>query len=186
LTTSSAVKDGLDSEHCRKHRCNRDYSFTHAVRLPAHQLYLESPPHPFMAGSTINYVPTIYQSLHDLAAWVEKDIAPPASTGYVVNDGQVELAAKAEDRHGIQPVASPSVNGSTRIEVEANQPVEFTGPSEAPPGAGKVVGTGWFLGEGTPKHEIKPIESMQSIDVTKAHWNICQIVMHRLDRPTGA
>jgi hypothetical protein len=123
-----------------------------------------------MVGNTINYVPTIYQSLRDLVAWVEKGIAPPASTGYVVNDGQVELAAKAEDRHGIQPVVKLTVGGAKRIEVAANQPVQLTGLIEAPPGAGRIVGAGWWFGEGQPRYEISPIGNpKRAIEINNTH-----------------
>jgi hypothetical protein len=123
-----------------------------------------------MVGNTINYVPTIYQSLRDLVAWVEKGIAPPTSTGYVVNEGQVELAAKAEDRHGIQPVVTLTVRGAKRIEVAANQPVQFTGLIEAPPGAGRIVGAGWWFGEGRPRYEISPIGNpKRAIEINNTH-----------------
>jgi hypothetical protein len=132
--------------------------------------HLDSPPHPLAVGSTINYVPTIYQSLRDLVAWVEKGIAPSASTGYVVNDSQVELAARAEDRHGIQPVVTLTVDGAKRIEVAANRPVQFSGLIEAPAGAGSIVGAGLWFGEGQPRYEINPIDNpKRAIEISNTH-----------------
>ena len=132
--------------------------------------HFDSPPQPLMLGATINYVPTIYQSLQDLVAWVEKGIEPPASTGYSVRDGQVELALNADERNGIQPVVTLTVDGSKQIEVAANQAVEFRGRIEVPPGAGKVVGTGWFFGEGAPRYEIDRIdEPKQKVELRKTH-----------------
>jgi hypothetical protein len=110
----------------------------------------------------ISYVPSLYQALRDLVAWAERGEAPPASTRYTVTNGQVHLLSKAGERRGIQPVIDLTVNGSKRIEVAVNQPVEFSGRIEVPPSAGKVVSTGWWFGEDKPAADQSPLAKPQS------------------------
>ncbi|HYM33937.1 MAG TPA: hypothetical protein VET48_01005, partial [Steroidobacteraceae bacterium] len=81
--------------------------------------------------------------------WVEKGIAPPASTNYKVMDGQVIVPASAADRKGIQPVVVVKANGSARTDVKPGQAVEFTAVIETPRNAGKIVQAEWdFEGAG--------------------------------------
>ena len=86
------------------------------------------------ANRTVSYVPMLQQALKDVAAWVEKGVAPPATTNYRVEGGQVIVPAKAAERRGIQPVVTLQVNGGTRAEVKAGEPVTFSGTIEVPPG----------------------------------------------------
>jgi hypothetical protein len=115
----------------------------------------------------VRYVPSLYQALRDLVAWVERGEAPPQSSRYTVANGQVQLLPRASDRRGIQPVVTLTVNGSRRIEVATNQPVDFIGHIEVPPSAGKVVSTSWWFGEGQPSlaptalSEPKPVVELQ-------------------------
>ena len=53
---------------------------------------------------TVSYLGVLQQALLDLSAWVEKGVAPAASTNYKIVDGQVVVPATANERHGIQPV----------------------------------------------------------------------------------
>jgi hypothetical protein len=99
---------------------------------------------------TVSYLPDLYQALRDLSAWVEKGIAPPATTSYKAVDGQIEVPPTAAERKGIQPVVTLKVNGGARAEVAAGKPVTFKAVVQVPPGAGKVVSAAWdFEGEGT-------------------------------------
>ena len=87
--------------------------------------------------------------MRDVAAWAEKGTAPPAGTVYKMNDGQVEVPAKAGARKGVQPVVTLTANGGARAEVAVGKPVEFVGLVEVPPGTGKVVNAEWdFEGNG--------------------------------------
>jgi hypothetical protein len=106
-------------------------------------------PTPEAASRIVTYVPVLQEALRDLALWVEQGKAPPASTGYRIDQGQVITAPSAAQRLGIQPVVTLRVGGGQRAEVRAGQPVTFTGTIEVPPGAGGVVAAQWdFDGEG--------------------------------------
>ena len=72
------------------------------------------------------------QALRDLSAWVEKGIAPAATTNYKIVDGQVIVPPTAEERKGIQPVVTVKANGGQRADVKVGQPVTFTAVIETP------------------------------------------------------
>ena len=98
----------------------------------------------------VSYLGVLQQALRDLSLWVEKGIAPPATTNYNVVDGQVAVPANASARKGIQPVIALTVNGEKRIEVAVGKPVNFTAAIEVPGNSGKVVSADWdFDGAGT-------------------------------------
>ena len=63
------------------------------------------------ATRIVSYQGALQQALRDLAAWVEKGVAPPSSTNYRIEDGQVIVAATAAERRGIQPVVRLRVEG---------------------------------------------------------------------------
>jgi hypothetical protein len=99
---------------------------------------------------TVSYLGVLQQALRDLSTWVEKGIAPPATTQYTIEDGQVLVPAKAADRQGIQPVVTLKANGGERAEVKVGKAVNLTAVIEVPPFTGKVVAVEWdFEGEGT-------------------------------------
>ena len=105
---------------------------------------------------SVNYLGVLQQALRDLVAWVEKGIAPPATTNYKIEDGQVIIPATAAERKGVQPVVTLKANGGERADVAKGKPVTFTAVVEVPPHTGKVVaaewdfeGTGSFPGRGT-------------------------------------
>jgi len=101
----------------------------------------------------ISYQGILEQALRDLSAWVEKGVAPPASTNFTVKEGQVLVPPSAAARKGIQPVVDLKVNGGVRTEVAVGQPVTFTATIETPPGTGSVVAAEWDL-EGTGEYPI--------------------------------
>lgn len=99
---------------------------------------------------TISYLGVLQQALRDLSAWVEKGIAPPATTNYKIEDGQVVVPATAAERKGIQPTVTLKANGNNRAEVKAGKAVTFTAVIELPPQTGKIVAAEWdFEGGGT-------------------------------------
>jgi hypothetical protein len=100
---------------------------------------------------TVSYIGVLHQALRDLSAWVERGVAPPASTSYrIVDDAQVVVPPTAAARKGIQPVVSLRANGVTRSEVAVGTPVSFVAVAEVPPGAGKLVAAQWDMeGAGT-------------------------------------
>jgi hypothetical protein len=99
---------------------------------------------------TISYLGVLQQALLDLSAWVEKGIAPAATTNYKIVDGQVVIPATAEERKGIQPVVTVKANGGRRADVKVGEPVTFTATVEVPKGMGKVVAASWNF-EGLPE-----------------------------------
>lgn len=99
------------------------------------------------ATTTIGIEGILNQALLDLAAWVERGVAPPPSSHYSVDAmNQVALPAKASERHGLQPVVHLTANGKVRAEVAINEPVSLEGNIEMPPGTGKVLQYDWYLG----------------------------------------
>jgi len=106
------------------------------------------------ATRVTNYTGVLQQALRDVAAWAEKGTPPPVGTVYKMNDGQVEVPAKAHERKGVQPVVTLTANGGARADVAVGTPVEFTGVVEVPPGSGKVVDAEWDF-EGSGEFPIK-------------------------------
>lgn len=124
---------------------------------------------------TVSYLGVLQQALRDLSAWVERGVAPPATTSYRVDDGQVVVAQPAADRKGIQPVVALTANGGMRAEVVVGQSVEFSGTLTVPPGSGKVVAAEWdFDGAGT-----FPIRS----DVRHGSRSVRVRITHSFDKP---
>ena len=111
------------------------------------------------ADHIVSYTGEFQQALLDLDAWVAHRVQPPASTNYSIDaNNQVQLAAAAVKRHGVQPVVTltartrASAHGSRgqRIYVAAGQPVTFSVDAQVPPGAGKIVKVEWdFEGTGS-------------------------------------
>jgi hypothetical protein len=103
----------------------------------------ESPLH------TVSYLGVLHQALRDVSRWVEEDIAPPPSTDYEVDDGQVVLPADALRRRGIQPVVALTVEGGERADCAVGHELTFRATAEVPPGTGLIVAVEWdFDGSG--------------------------------------
>lgn len=117
---------------------------------------------------TVSYLGVLQQALRDLSAWCEKGIAPPATTNYTIEDGQVIVPATAAERKGIQPVVTLKANGNERTDVKAGEAVTFTAGIELPPHTGKIVSAEWdFEGAGTFAVEGKLIpDGKNSLRVT--------------------
>jgi hypothetical protein len=104
---------------------------------------------PDRATRIVNYRGVLEQALRDVAAWVERNLAPPPSTNYEWVDGQILLPATAAGRRGIQPVVQLTANGSERADVAVGEPVAFSALVDVPPGAGTIVAAEWdFDGSG--------------------------------------
>lgn len=74
-------------------------------------------------GHTVPYLGALETALRQLAAWVEQGIEPSPTTTYEVVDGQVIVPASAEERGGVQPVVTVTVNGGERSAVRVGEPV---------------------------------------------------------------
>ncbi len=105
--------------------------------------------HPHRSTRIVNFRGVLEQALRDVAAWVEQGIAPPASTAYELDDGQIHLPATAAERRGIQPVVDLTANGGVRAEVAVGEMVNFSALVEVPPGTGTIIAAEWdFEGDG--------------------------------------
>jgi hypothetical protein len=106
-------------------------------------------PRPVSTTRVVSYAGALQQALRDVAAWVERGIAPPPSTEFELEDCQIVVGATAAERRGIQPVATVTANGGERADVAVGEPVRFEAVVEVPPGAGTVVHAEWdFDGAG--------------------------------------
>jgi hypothetical protein len=94
---------------------------------------------------TVSYLGMLQQALRDLSAWVERGVAPPASTNYRVVDGQVVVPPTARERRGIQPVVTLRVESGERAEVAVGTSAELTAVAATPPGTGKLVAAEWVM-----------------------------------------
>ena len=102
------------------------------------------------ATRVVSYQGALQQALRDLATWVERGVAPPASTKYQVVDGQVIVPVTAAERRGIQPVVSLLVKGGRRVDVMVGERVRLAGTIVVPPGGGSLVAAQWdFDGKGS-------------------------------------
>ncbi len=123
----------------------------------------------------VGYVGVLQHALRDLAAWVEKGIAPPESTRYRIEDGHVIVAPTAETRKGIQPVVALNVNDGERADIAAGQSVTFTGTIAVPPGAGPLIAARWDLeGAGSFDTSAPVPEGARTLDLE---------ITHRFDKP---
>jgi hypothetical protein len=124
--------------------------------------YQESATHgaflPVFPGQTgTSLVPVggiLHQAMLDLAAWVERGIAPLPSSSYRLDTlNQVILPSKASKRLGLQPVLHLTANGGARAEVGVNQPVSLSADIAMPPRSGQIVQYDWYLGTDDFKFE---------------------------------
>jgi hypothetical protein len=103
----------------------------------------------------VSYIGVLQQALLDLSAWVEKGVAPAATTNYRIEDGQVVIPAVADERKGIQPVVSATANGGKRADIAAGRTVTFGVTVEIPQGQGQLVKAEWdFDGSKTYAHTV--------------------------------
>jgi hypothetical protein len=151
LMDSNAFPWGGDwyANRVRQALGEQDFSDSFRLYFNDNADHFDRAPQNAAAAIIVNYVPSLYQALRDVTAWVERGTAPPDSTRYRVAAGQIEVPDTASARHGIQPVIHLTAGNESRIEVSAGQEVTFRANVSVPPKAGKIVGTGWdFSGEG--------------------------------------
>ena len=123
----------------------------------------------------VSYEGVLHQALRDLSAWVEKGVAPPASTSYTIDEAQVIVPATAAQRRGIQPVVTLIANGGIRAEVAVGQEVTFKGTIAIPPGTGSVVAAEWdFEGTGAFAVSSRVPKDAEAVNVS---------LTHRFDKP---
>jgi hypothetical protein len=120
---------------------------------------------------TVSYVGVLHQALRDVAAWAERGVTPPDTTGYRIDDGQVVVAATAAQRKGIQPVVALQANGAARADVRVGEQVEFTAVVETPPNAGSIVAADWdFEGDATSRYPLsETITPSRRVSLSQRH-----------------
>jgi hypothetical protein len=128
-------------------------------------------PRPVRTTRIIDYNGVVQQALRDLAAWVERGIAPPGGTEYEYVDGQIVVPPTAKARKGIQPVVALTANGAERADVAAGEAVAFRAEVDVPPGAGTIVAAEWdFDGSGDyPLVETRLDGSAGRLTLTASH-----------------
>ncbi|THG29974.1 hypothetical protein [Naasia lichenicola] len=114
---------------------------------------------------TVSYLGALHQALRDLAAWVENDTPPPATSVYSVVDSQVTAANSAPARHGIQPVVTLAANGAERAEVRVGEPVELVAHAETP-GVGVIVAVEWNTGAGFEAADAVALSAQVTVSTT--------------------
>jgi hypothetical protein len=91
-------------------------------------------------SSLVEYQNAAKHALVDVAAWVERGVAPPSDTSYdMTRNQQLRLPADAATRGGIQPVVALTANGGERAEVKVGKAVRFEGRAAQPPGVGLIA-----------------------------------------------
>jgi hypothetical protein len=104
---------------------------------------------PVTSSRLVDWDGCIERALAHLIGWVEAGIAPPADSGFTYRDGRVELAARADDRGGIQAVVALTADGSDRASVDPGATVTLEVSAQTPPGTGSVAAVEWdFEGDG--------------------------------------
>lgn len=117
----------------------------------------------------ISYSGILQQALRDVAAWAERGIAPPQSTSYRVDDGQVVVPAKAAERKGPQPTVDVTVKGGLRADVKVGEMVSFKAIVEAAPNTGSITGAEWDF-DGSGAYAVKEtVAPAPRIEVTRSH-----------------
>lgn len=110
--------------------------------------------HPAAPLLLVPYLGALYQALVSLAAWVEKGVAPNATSGYTVADGQVTPSPDATGRFGVQPVVSLLANSEKCVRIRAGETVTFEAVVGLPQNGGTVNGIE-FSFEGEDDYPIR-------------------------------
>jgi hypothetical protein len=118
---------------------------------------------------TVSYVGVLHQALRDVSAWVERGIAPPASTSYQLVDGQVVVPAEAGARRGVQPVVSLTVDGHPRADVRVGEEVTLRAVAEVPEGTGSIVSVEWDLDQAGRFPIREPVTAGARVVVERRH-----------------
>jgi hypothetical protein len=110
-----------------------------------------NPTNPAGNARIVSYTGMLQQTVRDVTAWVEQGVKPPTSTKYAIADGaQIVVPPTADERKGLQPMVTLTVNGGQRADISVGDTVTFLANIKVPPGAGKVVIAEWdFNGAGT-------------------------------------
>jgi len=135
----------------------------------------------------ISYAGLLQQALRDMSAWVERGIAPAASTSYRMDDAQVVVPPTAAARQGLQPVVTLTVNGGVRADIKVGQSIKLHAVAEAPPKTGSIVAAEWdFDGTGayperstvTPKPRVE-VRTTHTFPKPGTYFPVVRVAAHR-------
>jgi hypothetical protein len=119
----------------------------------------------------VSYTGMLQQAVRDVAAWVEDGVKPPTSTKYAIADGaQIVVPPTADQRKGMQPVVTLTVNGGQRADISVGDTVTFHANIKVPPRTGKVVIAEWdFNGGGTYPDPANIGTTRPEVDLEATH-----------------
>ena len=121
----------------------------------------------------VSYLGVLQQALRDLSQWVEKGVEPASSTKYQIQDGQVIIPEKAQERHGIQASVEAKVNGKEQETIQKGVRLNFSGKVELPQSTGKLVYSAWdFDGSGEFKNIVDLSQARISENGTLVEFSI--------------
>lgn len=121
----------------------------------------------------VSYLGVLQQALRDLSQWVEKGVEPASSTKYQIQDGQVIIPEKAQERHGIQASVEAKVNGKEQETIQKGVRLNFSGKVELPQSTGKLVYSAWdFDGSGEFKNIVDLSQARISENGTQVEFSI--------------
>jgi hypothetical protein len=125
----------------------------------------------------VPFMGSVQQAVRDMIAWIEDDVAPPASTRFdFTPERGMRLVPSAEERHGIQPVVHATVEGAISVEAAVGEAVIFAVEAEVPSNAGTITAAEWdFDGSGHWPLKLGNIDGRSS--------RISLNVTHRFDKP---
>ena len=117
---------------------------------------------------------------------MEKGIPPRDSSKYTIEDGQIVLASKAEERGAIQSVVTLTAGGKKRFEAGCGEKVTVSAAIGVPKGAGKVTKVEWSF-EGEPYTEGSFTEVGENATATASHtftapgtyFAVCRVWLQR-------
>lgn len=114
----------------------------------------------------VSYLGVLHQALRDLSRWVEQGVAPPPSTNYSIVDGQVVVPIEANERAGVQPVVTFTVDGAECATVAADTEVSFQVLAHLPHDTGEIVSVEWdFDGAGLfPVRELMAASDRAAVE----------------------
>ena len=121
----------------------------------------------------VSYLGVLQQALRDLSQWVEKGVEPTSSNKYQIQDGQVIIPEKAQERHGIQASVEAKVNGKEQETIQKGVRLNFSGKVELPQSTGKLVYSAWdFDGSGEFKNIVDLSQARISENGTQVEFSI--------------
>ncbi len=112
---------------------------------------------------TVPYTGVLETALRRLAAWVERSEDPGDSTRYEIDEAQVTVPSSANERLGVQPAVTLTVNGAQRTEIAIKEPVRLEVKATTPPRGGHIVAIAW------DEHGDDVLGSEIPVEPTTAH-----------------